>query len=43
MISQSIKSSKEVWPMLKKREEQENITFFTNVYGYILAFALKKI
>lgn len=26
--------------MLKKREEQENINFFTNVY--ILAFALKK-
>lgn len=28
--------------MLKKREEEENINFFTNVYGYILAFALKK-
>lgn len=28
--------------MLKKREEQENINFFTNVYGYILAFALKQ-
>lgn len=26
--------------MLKKREE--NINFFTNVYGYILAFALTK-
>lgn len=26
--------------MLKKREE--NINFFTNVYDYILAFAVKK-
>lgn len=28
--------------MLKKREEEENINAYTNVYGYILAFALNK-